>query len=725
MKILLMMLGFASAILVVRLIDMQIVHAHVYQLQAERALLLRPQVIPAVRGKILDRLGNVLVSDEPCWNIKVHYSVLSMDPDRLDAMINTLYLRHDYGKGKSEDEVATAFANDLRFVWRELEGFCVGGAEELQQKADAICRRTKAIRKAVAKRRGFDAMVREERTSHTIIEGLNDQQQISARVAFSRFPWVSVENATRRVNRGGPPLAHVLGRTVPVTAEYIAKDEFADDELRSLTGTDRIGGSGVEFAAESLLRGARGAFHGNRAGEVLRDTPPAAGMDVHLTIRADLQRRVFEMFGEQLARLPYSLGGSVVVLDARSRECLALVSYPSYDPQTFGENYDELRRDSKRVPLTFRAVAKHYAPGSIVKPLVCLAGLITGKITTDTTFTCEGALFPNDPDHWRCWAAGGTSVRQRHGPQTPMQAIKHSCNIFMYHTGQLLGANTLTTFFDKFGLGRSSGTGLREEVEGINPTNSYMAAMNRPLTPGSARQFAIGQAEVSMTPIQAANLMASYATGEFRHVTIVRELADPIVWKLPGTPAFWRVAREGMFGVVNEPDGTAYMHARLPPDTGCVLFGKSGSAEAIPAPVSYRIPYGDAKGRERMAIVSATTMRDATASFVADHPDAAFDHRDVQVNERWPAQPPENGRQHSHAWFVAYLQPAGANGRPLWNEEPRIAISVMVEFGGSGGRVGGAIAKEIALDLLDVLGPDLDPDHSPADGKDRRARAES
>ncbi|MEZ6084836.1 MAG: penicillin-binding transpeptidase domain-containing protein [Phycisphaerae bacterium] len=711
LKILLAMMGFALAILVVRLIDMQIVHAHMYEEQADRALLLRPKTLPTVRGSILDRTGKLLVSDEPCWDIKVDYGILSGDKDYHDAMVKRLKHNNAYGRKLSIEDVERQFNNDVDRMWEQLATFFDGGTDELHARAREICDRIEAIREDVARRRGFSAPVREERMSHAIVEGLTDQEQVDARSVLSPYPWVEVEDSTKRVYRGGAPLAHILGQVVPVTAEHLQSDIFAEDRLRSLLGTDRIGGSGIEYSMEAQLRGSRGEFHGNRAGEVLTSSPPVPGEDVRLTIRSDLQSRLYEMFGEQIAPLPYSLSGSIVVLDPRNRDCLAMVSYPSYDPQTFREHYNVLRDDTRRNPLAFRAVSRQYAPGSIVKPLVCLAGLITGKITTATTFTCEGALFPSQPDRWRCWAAAGTSMRKQHGPLVAWEAIKYSCNIFMYNTGQLLGADTLTNFFDMFGLGKESGTGLREEVPGINPTPNFMESIGHPLTPGSPRQFAIGQAEVAVTPIQAANLMASYATGEYRHVSLVRTDAESPVWELPGSPTYWQVIRRGMFGVVNDTDGTAYTQARIPIDTGYVLIGKTGSAETVPAPTAYAIPYEDTDGSERTALIYANTMSDAIDFLLYDHPDATFDPRSIEVAERWPSEAAEHGRKHSHAWFVAYMQKADANGQPLWNQVPHVAFSVMVEYGGSGGRVSGAIAQKVADVLLDVLGPDLDPDY--------------
>ena len=200
-------------------------------------------------------------------------------------------------------------------------------------------------------------------------------------------------------------LAHVLGRLGPVTAKSLREDPFADDPLRKYLGHEKLGMTGVEKAAESLLRGRRGRFQLNREDVIIENTIPLSGNDIHLTIREDLQREIYKMFARHIEAHPISTGGSIVVLDVEKRECLAMVSYPSYDPTRFQQDYSKWRRDTKKQPLRFRAVANRYAPGSIVKPLVCLAGLNNGKIGLNTTFDCQGALFPNHPNKWRCWAA--------------------------------------------------------------------------------------------------------------------------------------------------------------------------------------------------------------------------------------------------------------------------------------------------------------------------------
>ncbi|HRX85159.1 MAG TPA: penicillin-binding transpeptidase domain-containing protein [Phycisphaerae bacterium] len=713
LKVILIILAFAGAVIAARLFDMQVVHAEDYEEQAEDALLLPVQVLPAIRGRILDRTGKELVSDEPCWEIQVHYDALAVNTSGVRAW----YRRAPEPKPElsTKEEQEQWFRSRIDSMWSELALVSGEPEADLRARGAEICDRVQLIRHQVAQRRKFDSPVLEEKIAHAVVTGLNDQQQVAARLALAPWPWVSVEDATQRVYHAGPAFAQLLGRMGPVTAENTENDPFADDDRRCYLGSERLGITGVERVAEPLLRGSRGRYRENRRGAVLEDIDAEPGQDVHLTVRADLQAALYQLFEEQIDGLPFSTGGAIVVLDVKSRDCLALVSYPGYDPNRFQEDYEALRHDTRRLPLRFRAVANQYAPGSIVKPLVCLAGLVTGEISLETHFECAGSLFPEHPDKWRCWP-NQAGYRMHHGSLDVPGAIKHSCNVFMYHTGQLVGVERLTSFFDMAGLGRTTGTGLLEETSGINPTPSWLE-QNRNMSPtiGLARLYAIGQGEVCATPIQAANLMATYASGAYAKVNLVAEQRDDRKWELPGTATQWAAIRRGLYGVVNDSDGTAHRTAYIDPDCGYYLCGKTGSAEvSSPWVVSYSFKYVDADEKEHTELIHASTKNDAIADFVRSHPGAALDYRDIEVAETWPDRPPEHGRRHSHAWFAGYLDPVAPGGGPDLSRTPPIAFAVLVEFGGSGGRVSAPIGRQVALKILDLLGPELNEERREA-----------
>jgi cell division protein FtsI/penicillin-binding protein 2 len=589
----------------------------------------------------------------------------------------------------------------------------VAGAQRVSEEsprdvARGIYERVMRVRDIVEQYRGFDAPVAEERQAHAVVGELDAQQQIAAREVFARYPWVHVVPAsTRTFGYDAKPFAHLLGRLGRVDADDVATDPAVDDPFASYQADERIGITGVEHLAERTLRGRRGEVTIDRDGTVLDEIEAENGRDVVLTIHAPLQRRLYRLLGETVRQHEASSGGAIVVLDVPTREVLALVSYPSYDPARFDEEYPRLRDDTERLPLRFRAVSNRYPPGSTVKPLACLAGLINRRITLDSREHCSGYLFDDVRGSWRCWQVHGTDIRKAHGDIDVVEALTGSCNVFMFRLGQSVGVDRLCATFEMAGVGRTTGIGLREENRGINPTPDWlMTNKNTPVTPGTARLFAIGQGEIAMTPVQVANLFAVYASGRWRPVTLVPTEERVPEWKLPATGEQWNAIRRGIYGVVNDPSGTAHKYAYFKNER-YALCGKTGSATAHPWPTSYSIPYIDENGAEESAVVRAGAERQATEDFQRRYPLATFDPTEVEVASRWPPIPPAEGSNHSHAWFGGFLQPVHPDGRPDWSQAPQVAFAVLVEFGGSGGRTSGPLAKHVAAELLQVLGPDL------------------
>lgn len=719
----LLVVTFAVALLVIigRLVQLQVVDAAYYARRAEQSLQRRPRSIPFVRGSIVDRTGEVLVRDEPCWDIAVDYEIIAAAVgDDAKVMRNEAQRWHRRGRyldALAPSEAEEAFAADLAAMWDDATGFLpvasTSGVTELRRRARRIYDQVARVRRAVAARRGFDAPVAEERRTHAIISGLGAADQIVARELFSRYPWVQVKPSMhRRFGDDVTPFAHILGRLARVDATHVRDDPNADDPFARYLPDERVGVSGVEWSAERLLRGRRGQIGIDPSGTIIDSDhiPPEDGRDVELTVHAGLQRRLYQVIGAAVDAVPASSGGAIVVLDVRSREVLALVSYPSYPPDLFSEIYSGLRDDTRRLPLRFRAVANRYAPGSTIKPLACLAGLMSGAITLEHREHCSGYLFPDVRNRWRCWQVHGTDQRKAHGAVDVVDALTGSCNVFMYRLGEKLGVDRFCSVLDMVGVGKYSGVGLREESKGINPTPSWlMSQKNIRATAGTARLFAIGQGELSMTPIQVANLMATYASGRYRRVKLVRSETPTPEWIIPASEEQWRSIRTGIYRVVNDPRGTAYPYVQFSHDDW-VLCAKTGSATAHPWPTAYSVPFRDEYGVDDVAFVRVGTKRAAIDRFVAEHPGATFDPSQVEVAERWPLHPAMDGQHHSHAWVAGYLQARDSSGQPDWSKEPSLAFAILVEFGGSGGRTAGPLAGAVARTLLDVFGSALEID---------------
>ena len=705
LRLLLVILGVAGFILAVRLFELQAVHANYYRDRAERAMRLQPKMLPFVRGSIRDRHGEILVCDEPSWDVTVDFDVLAADVGDDADQMKRLARSWKRRTGAPTDEEAADFLQEtFEAMWFDIDRLCAEdlvslGCDSPRRRAAEIVNRVRRIHKAVSERRGFPTPVLEETMSHAVVSGLDTRQQIGARERLAAYPWVDVApSSSRRAVGDGTPFAHVLGREGRVDTKTVASDPNGDDAFARYLASERLGVSGAEYAGEQTLRGRRGQITAERDGRIVEIIEPEYGGDVYLTLDAGLQRHLYGVLAEKVEAVPTSTGGAIVVLDVATREVLALVSYPSYDPNRFDVDYAQLRDDTRSLPLRFRAVSSQYAPGSTVKPAVCLAGLMSGKITLDTRVDCTGYLIPGRRDAWRCWEIHGTGTRMAHGPVDVTRALTGSCNIFMYRLGEAVGVDGLCATFDMVGLGRDAGLLLIEEAVGVNPTPSWLAVeRDTPVYPAHARNFAIGQGELLATPVQLANLMATYASGSYRPVTLIGQSKNKPQWRLPVTEAQWRAVRKGIYGVVNDPTGTAYRHAYFR-DGDLALCGKTGSATAYPWPVAYDIPFIDGVGEARVTTVPAGALKPAIDRFTAEHPGASFDPEEVTVSRRWPPEPPVEGGRHSHAWFGGYLQKLDPYGEPDWSVTPRIAFAVLVEFGGSGGRTSGPIRRRYAAE---------------------------
>ena len=327
-------------------------------------------------------------------------------------------------------------------------------------------------------------------------------------------------------------------------------------------------------------------------------------------------------------------------------------------------------------------------------------GLAEGVTSTQDRITCNGFFRPDQPGRFRCWYFNQYGLT--HGPQIAEDAIRNSCNIFFYTVGDRLGVDRMCKWFSAFGLGKMQGTGLIEESPGIVPSSEWIRE-NRPndprVWPADAWNFSIGQGEVSATPLQAANVAATIASGRWAPVRLVRDTRGNWLGAPDADPPVvfderrLRVLRRGMWRVVNEPGGTAYSGAHFE-NRQYEMCGKTGSAQASRRVLSkeYTLEWPDGT-RET---VVATSRRAALARYTETQP-AIVDDR---IHELFPSGAGPDSKLPSHAWFMAYTQPRETPR----GERPRgksYAISVIIEYGGSGGRVAGPVAREIARLLLE------------------------
>ena len=467
-------------------------------------------------------------------------------------------------------------------------------------------------------------------------------------VNIPELPGVMIEQGSTRFYPFADNAAHVLGYVAPV-----AEKELTGDPLLELPDF-RIGKAGVEKFHDLELRGTAGTseVEVNAFGRVVRELSREEadpGKEVVLGLDMALQDLAAR-------RCAAEQSAACVLLDAVTGDVLALVSSPGFDPVAFGAGLSSvLWREllaNPRNPLSNKAVAGTYAPGSTFKPMVALAALEAGVITPDTLFTCPGH-FSLGNTVWHCWRKGG------HGTLNLRGGIKNSCDVFFYETARRLGIDRIAAMARRFGLGQRLDFDIPGEAPGVIPTTQWnLGKYGVAWQLGETISAGIGQSKVAVTPLQLATMAARLVTNRAVVPRITRasgimtpsglgptaDLPSPFA-PLGIAPKDLHLVLEGMTAVVNEPGGTAY-GARIR-EAGLEMGGKSGTSQ--------------------VRHISQAEREHGLRKI-----------KDVPWKER------------DHALFISFA-PVSA---------PRYVCAVVVEHGGESAGGGSAVAAPICRDIL-------------------------
>ena len=307
--------------------------------------------------------------------------------------------------------------------------------------------------------------------------------------------------------------AHILG--------YLGKiNDSAEKEAlgEGYNWNDYVGKDGVEKAFEEYLHGKDGKRlittdeNGKITGELYTREPQPGGT-VALTIDIDLQQVVEDTLASTIQGMidkdSNERGGAAAVIQVGTGEVLAMASYPTYDLETFNQDYDELVKD-ERLPMFNRATQGVYAPGSTFKLCTSVAALEEGIITPSTIIEDKGIYtYYVDPQPM-CWI--WRQAHTTHGRINVSQAIVDSCNYFYYEVGRLTGIKKLDEYATAFGLGQSTGIEIGD-VSGVLASPEWAEAHDREWTDGQTITAAIGQSYNLFTPLQLANYVATLVSG--------------------------------------------------------------------------------------------------------------------------------------------------------------------------------------------------------------------
>jgi penicillin-binding protein 2 len=568
----LLLIGFAA--LVLRLWTLQVLAGSQYAARAQ-ANQLRTVPVAAPRGTIVDRNGDVLVTNEAVTSVELWPSGLPKQVARRAA--------------------------------------------ELKALAQVTRVRLHAIRKGIVAREQandqLDPVVVRAQSPPALVTFLEERSR--------QFPGVALQQSYVRRYPHGSLAAQLLGYVAQISPQ-----ELKAPGNQGYQPGEEIGQSGIESAFNTYLQGVAGSarvrvdsFGRPRSARTLVK-PPQAGQTVQLTLDTGLQLSAENalQYGIQLARANGQWaadGGAIVAMDPQTGAILALASAPTYDPSVYSGRVTQKKLDAAGLgspksaldhnyPILDRAIAAEYPPGSTFKPLTAIAAMQQHILNPYSLQPCTGTyVAPEDLSH-RVWHNWDPNVDQ--GMTLPI-ALAQSCDTYFYRLGNnfwLLPkqyGQPEQAWARSFGFGAPSGIDVGGEASGLVPTIQWRHRMftkktdpkewriDRLWKPGDSIQLAIGQGDLTVTPLQMTRFYSAIANGGnlvTPHVlmdvqnpnnTLVPTPAPPAKRRIPGLdPANLKVVQQGLWEGTHLSFGTSYgVFGNFPVS----IAGKTGTAQKV------------------------------------------------------------------------------------------------------------------------------------------------
>ena len=457
--------------------------------------------------------------------------------------------------------------------------------------------------------------------------------------------------------------AHLVGYVSQVSQKDLQKKQY----LKDMSVGIAVGKTGLENKLDEDIIGKVGfqryevnAF-GKRIKQIQVD-PGESGKNYRTTLDLEVQKYTSEVLEDKAA--------SVCVMDIYNGDIITMASSPSYDPNSFVHGIDkkywnELISNEKK-PLNNKAIAGLYPPGSTIKIIVALSALENGIWNPKKYVNCSGVTELYG-EKFHCWKKKG------HGPMNMRSAIQRSCDVYFYEVARLLGVDRLSETAKKFGLGKKVLDGFIEERTGVVPSTDWKRKfIGKNWYLGETLHSGIGQGYFQSTPLQLCLMTAQIANGgfEIKPRILVNEKKnnlreyikyknenpneplpiDMLVSNFDLNPLFRNqeninFVKDAMFAATNEAGGTSFRSRYN--DQKFMFAGKTGSSQV--------------------------------KRFTALQRELEIKQKDIEYKDR------------DHALFVAFAP----------YKDPKYAISVVVEHGGTGSGSAAPIAKKIIKKVLE------------------------
>lgn len=609
-------------ILIVQLFNLQIVHGAEYREQSNTRLT-RETTLEAQRGTIMDKSGNVLVSSEMKFELELYKT--KIDDETLNqSILNIIAVLEKYGINYPDSFPITINPYGFKLEGEELADWldyygikenatAEEAFNEFKDKYEITNTDVVEARKIMCIRYEITTKGYSSTRALTIAKDIPREAVAEFSENNSKYPGVNIVVTPETKYLMGSLAANVLGYTSTISAEEYKekKDTYDQDDI--------IGKTGIEYVFEEYLKGQDGvkqidmAVDGTITAEYTAKEA-VAGSDIILTIDANLQQVAEQALAENMQKIrtggfgkAYNVTSeSCVVMNVKTGEILAIVSYPTYNPSDFiggisTENWNKYINDESK-PLVNKAIQASYSPGSIFKMVTAIAGLESGVINANTQINDTGVYtkYERYGTRMNCWYY--TDYHRGHGWLNVVGAIEKSCNYFFYETADRMGIDTLVKYAKYFGLGTKTGVELQDETSGVlaNPeTKAKLHPNESTWGPGDTLNAAIGQGDNEFSPLQMTKYISMLANGGNKiDVSIVKTirnsdgteesrdninkfikqklgLEDEQDQDVTINPQNLKTVLEGMRSVTEE--GTA---ASIFRDFEIAVGGKTGSAEA-------------------------------------------------------------------------------------------------------------------------------------------------
>ena len=482
-----------------------------------------------------------------------------------------------------------------------------------------------------------------------VIEQLSWEDFARVSANAPALPGIITEVGLNRHYPNAEDYSHVIGYVGPVSDADLARFEDPDQIL--LSPGFQIGKTGLERQKGEILRGVAGTMRVevNAVGRVMRElgrNDGLKGADLQLTLDHDLQHYAqYRLEGESAA---------AVVMDVNSGDVRAMASTPGFDPNKFiygisTTDWNSLIENEYR-PLADKTISGAYPPGSTVKMITALAALEEGLIDPNEEIMCRGHTEVGDR-RFHCWKRGG------HGRMNLADGLKNSCDVYYYEISQRIGIEKMALMARRFGFGAKPPLPLPSLSSGLAPNKQWkLDRYNDEWRIGDTLNAAIGQGFVLASPMQLAVMTSRLASGRAVNPRLIQRIngvAEPLE-RAPSMqlkPEHLDVVKLGMYKVANETRGTAYSSRINEPSFA--MAGKTGTAQ-----------------------VRGISAADREAGL--DAQETPWKYRD-------------------HALYVGFAP----------YDNPRFAISVVIEHGVSGSGSAAPVARDIMLRALYGTQPPL------------------